>query len=47
VLAIDQISYLTGGQTLRYRAGMKTSERKAIKRQWDRHVDQNKGLVHK
>jgi hypothetical protein len=47
VLAIDQISLLTGGQTLRYRAGMKGSERKAIKRQWERYVDQNKGLVHK
>jgi hypothetical protein len=47
VLAIDQISDLTGGQTLRYRAGMKAPERKAIKRQWERHVDQNKGLVRK
>ena len=47
VLAIDQISDLTGGQTLRYRAGMKASERKAIKRQWERQVEQYKGLVHK
>jgi hypothetical protein len=47
VLAIDQISALTGGKTLRYRGGMKPAERKAIKRQWDRYVDQNKGLVHK
>jgi len=47
VLAIDQISLLTGGQTLRYRAGMKSSERKAIKRQWERQVEQNKGLIHK
>jgi hypothetical protein len=47
VLAIDQISLLTGGQTLRYRAGMRSAERKAIKRQWERTVEQNKGLIHK
>jgi hypothetical protein len=47
VLAIDQISERTGGQTLRYRAGMKTSERKASKRQWERYVEQNKGLIRK
>jgi hypothetical protein len=47
VLAIDQISDLTGGQTLRYRAGMKGSERKAVKRQWEHYVEQNKGLIHK
>ncbi|HEV8068901.1 MAG TPA: hypothetical protein VGP76_14285 [Planctomycetaceae bacterium] len=47
VLAIDQISRLTGGQTLRYRAGMRSAERKAIKRQWERTVEQNKGLIHK
>jgi hypothetical protein len=47
VLAIDQISERTGGQTMRYRAGMKTSERKTIKKQWERHVEQNKGLVRK
>jgi hypothetical protein len=47
VLAINQISELTGGQTLRYRGGMKPSERKVIKRQWDRQIEQNKGLVHK
>jgi hypothetical protein len=47
VLAIDQISELTGGQTMRYRGGMKASERKTIKRQWERHVEQNKGLVRK
>jgi hypothetical protein len=47
VLAIDQIGGLTGGQTMRYRAGMKSSERKAVKRQWDRYVEQNKGLIHK
>jgi hypothetical protein len=46
-LAIDQISLLTGGQTLRYRAGMKGAERKAIKRQWEHHVEKNKGLIHK
>jgi hypothetical protein len=47
VLAIDQISELTGGQTMRYRGGMKASERKTIKRQWERHVEQHKGLVRK
>ncbi len=47
VLAIDQISALTGGQTLRYRAGMKTGDRKATKKQWDHYVEQHKGLVHK
>ncbi|HET6328952.1 MAG TPA: hypothetical protein VFG04_29985 [Planctomycetaceae bacterium] len=47
VLAIQQISELTRGQTLRYRAGMKSSERKACKRQWDRYVEQNKGLIRK
>jgi hypothetical protein len=47
VLAIDQISALTGGQTMRYRAGMKTADRKATKRQWEHYVEQNKGLVHK
>jgi hypothetical protein len=45
VLAINQISELTGGQTLRYRGGMKPSERKVIKRQWDRYIEQHKGLV--
>ena len=47
VLAIDQISLLTGGQTQRYRAGMRSAERKAIKRLWERQVEQNKGLIHK
>jgi hypothetical protein len=47
VLAIDQISALTGGQTMRYRAGMKTADRKVTKRQWEHYVEQNKGLVHK
>jgi hypothetical protein len=47
VLAIDQISDLTGGQTLRYRGGMKSAERKACKTKWERYVDQNKGLIRK
>jgi hypothetical protein len=47
VLAIDQISELTGGQTMRYRGGMKASERRTIKRQWEGYVEKNKGLVRK
>jgi len=26
---------------------MRSAERKAIKRQWERSVEQNKGLIHK
>ena len=44
LLAIDQIHDLSG-QTLHYRAGMPTLERKRIKKEWDRYVKQNKGLL--
>lgn len=45
LLAIDQIRELTGGATLHYRAGMPTQERKRIKKEWERYLKQNKGLV--
>jgi hypothetical protein len=45
LLAIDQIRELTGGQTLHYRAGMPTLERKRIKKEWDTYVRRNKGLM--
>jgi hypothetical protein len=44
LLAIDQIHDLSG-QTLHYRAGMPTVERKRIKKEWDTYVKRNKGLV--
>jgi hypothetical protein len=45
LLAIEQIKELTGGQTLHYRAGMPTLERKRIKKEWDLYVKRNKGLL--
>jgi hypothetical protein len=44
LLAIDQIGELAG-QTLHYRAGMPTLERKRIKKEWDVFVKRNKGLL--
>jgi hypothetical protein len=44
LLAIDQIHGLTG-QTLHYRAAMPPGDRKQRKKDWERYVDRNKGLL--
>jgi hypothetical protein len=44
VLAIDHIRELTG-QTLHYRPAMPASDRKRIKKDWERSVERYKGLL--
>ncbi len=44
-LAIDQIKELTGGQTLHYKAAMPPSDRKRLKKEWERNVERHKGLI--